>query len=110
MSEPLAMVKPVDVPNYGVWLPRRGWLRADGYPYAETLLSKARSTARRLGSGARVEYIDASLVKLESQFLEAELQSSLKFRTTILIQRTFTLFARLQRGAKWLISKKLNNR
>lgn len=62
---------------YGVWTPRKGWLKAvdlEGHPqaYAEIRKDVARATANRIGNHSRVEYIDQSLVALEQELLNAE--------------------------------------
>jgi hypothetical protein len=63
---------------YGVWIPGAGWVkvqRPDGKktPFATFSRALAASTARRLGHGARVEFIDSSLEDLEHDLLQAEI-------------------------------------
>lgn len=64
----------IERPMYGVWIPGEGWLHPSvtREPYAETMLEKAQSTARRVGKHARVEFIDKSLVDMQDLFLAAE--------------------------------------
>lgn len=57
---------------YGVWIPKQGWLKANGAAVAFDNPIVARSTARRIGMGARIEYIDSSLAELEVNFLQLE--------------------------------------
>ena len=61
---------------YGVWLPQIGWLKNQSEPVAFEIEEIATSTAERMGEGARVEFIDDSLVGLENQLLEAEKANS----------------------------------
>lgn len=59
--------------TYGIWIPGEGWVRGkDNKVFADYSLSKSRQVARLLGRGARVYFIDASIVDLERQYLEQE--------------------------------------
>lgn len=63
--------------TYGVWRPGKGWLQAtreDGtvMAFADLHRSVAQAVARWLGEGARVEYVDESLFRLQSTLLEAD--------------------------------------
>ena len=73
-------------PLYGIWIPRRGWLKVSKpggglSAYADANHDVARSVAHRYGNGARVEYVDESLIALEAAFLDREYQRSLAGRT-----------------------------
>ena len=89
--------------SYGVWIPGMGWLKSNGQPYADLRKEVALSTARRVKRGARVEFIDASLVALQDVFLEVE-YDTWSFRTGLVFQRIFALFHKV--GEKWHIFKK----
>ena len=59
--------------TYGVWLPGRGWLKgANHQAFGDTHKEVAEELAFRIGTGAKVYYIDKALVDLEAQLLEAE--------------------------------------
>lgn len=58
---------------YGVWIPKQGWLKnQSGDHVAFELKQVAQETAKRLGHGARVEFIDDALADLEVYFLAVE--------------------------------------
>lgn len=46
-------------PTYGIWIPDVGWLRnSENKVYVDNSKRVARAIAKRLGYGARVEYIE----------------------------------------------------
>lgn len=58
---------------YGIWIPRKGWVRGEGnkalmFDYHVI----ASETAKRLGNHTKVYFIDQSLVDIEHLLLEAE--------------------------------------
>jgi len=57
---------------FGVWISGIGWMRANALCVAFESREVADETARRIGSAAKVYYIDKSLEGLESVFLEME--------------------------------------
>ncbi len=53
---------------YGIWRPMKGWWRGhNNDPHAFEDLEVAQSVADRYGEGARPEFIDASLMEVESE-------------------------------------------
>lgn len=63
--------------TYGVWIPSEGWVRGkDNKVFADYSISKCNQVARLLGRGARVYFIDPSIVDLEKQYLEQERNST----------------------------------
>jgi len=62
---------------YGVWIPGAGWL-AGVKPSGERMVLSfeirvvAEETAQRIGRGAKVLFVDDSLMAIESTLLEAE--------------------------------------
>jgi hypothetical protein len=72
---------------YGIWQKGLGWVKAykaDGKlsPYATNDKEIAVDVARRIGEGARVEYIDDALAVMEEALLRAEyLKENRKRRT-----------------------------
>ena len=69
---------------YGVWIPGVGWLAgrksADGthVPLSFESREVAEETARRIGHGARIFYIDDSLAAIENDLLVAEQEQKQK--------------------------------
>jgi hypothetical protein len=59
---------------YGVWIPGQGWLKTHAGAVAFVHRTVAESTAKRIGSRARSEYIDDSLKDLEQTLLQAEVE------------------------------------
>jgi len=57
--------------TYGIWIPNEGWLKGKDV-FADISLDKAREVARLIGRGAKVRYIDSSIVDLEQRYLEQE--------------------------------------
>lgn len=62
---------------YGIWQPGLGWVKAfkkgGGLDtYATFDKDVAHDVARRIGLGARVEYIDDALATMEREFILAE--------------------------------------
>lgn len=62
---------------YGIWQVGLGWVKAykaDGKvsPYATNDKTIARDVARRIGDGAKVEYIDDALAVMEEALLRSE--------------------------------------
>lgn len=57
---------------YGVWIPGEGWLKTHSGAVAFVHEIVADSTAKRIGRGAYVDFIDDSLKDLEMQLLQAE--------------------------------------
>jgi hypothetical protein len=62
---------------YGVWVPREGWLKGQKPTGEKMALSfemrvVAEETAKRIGRGAIVLFIDDSLAAIENSLLEAE--------------------------------------
>jgi len=63
----------IPLPMFGVWLPGIGWLRgANNQAYADYNIDVARQVAGRIGSHAKVYYVDAAIVDMEQKLLEAE--------------------------------------
>ena len=60
-----------DKPLYGIWIPNVGWLRGKDV-FADTNIDKANQVAGLIGNGARVRFIDSSIVDLEQKYLESE--------------------------------------
>lgn len=60
---------------FGIWIPGKGWIRGAN---AQALMFMhkhvAQATAKLLHSHARVQFIDQSLVDIEQQLLDAEMQ------------------------------------
>ena len=63
---------------FGVWIPDTGWLRGKDF-FADSDIEKAKQVARLIGRGAKVYFIDPSIVDLENRYLENERSS--KWRT-----------------------------
>ena len=63
-----------DKPMYGIWIKGTGWLRGKDV-FADYSLDKARQVASLIGNGARVRFIDESIIDLERQYLEQENRS-----------------------------------
>jgi hypothetical protein len=61
---------------FGVWIPRQGWLKVNNICVAFDNKKIAKSTARRVGNRARVEFIDKSLENLEPYLLSVEANRS----------------------------------
>lgn len=57
---------------YGVWTPGQGWLRGPAGVFATEHEEVAQQTARRVGQGAKVYFIDDALSDLEPNFLSLE--------------------------------------
>jgi hypothetical protein len=80
---------------YGVWLPTKGWLRGE---QSKALMFEhkaiAKETAQRIGSRAKVYFIDQSLVDIEYQLLEAEKQNSFKAWFQMQVNRLYKFLAR----------------
>jgi hypothetical protein len=62
---------------YGVWRPFKGWLKVtdennDVHAFADLHKEVAVATAKWIGQGARVEFVDDSLFRLEITLLEAD--------------------------------------
>jgi len=62
---------------YGIWQTGLGWVKAykaDGKlsPYATDDKTIAKDVARRIGDGAKVEYIDDALAVMEEALLRSE--------------------------------------
>lgn len=62
---------------WGIWQPGLGWVKAfkkgggkDAYATFDKAI--ARDVARRIGDGARVEYIDDAIAMMEDELLKAE--------------------------------------
>ena len=70
-----------DKPMYGIWIKGTGWLRGKDV-FADYSLDKARQVAFLIGNGARVRFIDESIIDLERQYLEQENRSIWKQLTT----------------------------
>ena len=60
------------VTMWGVWIPGEGWLVCKNDLFADFDLEKARQVARLVGKGAKVLYIDDSIIELQSLYLEQE--------------------------------------
>jgi hypothetical protein len=56
-----------DVRMYGVWIPNEGWLRGKDL-FADTDFQKAEQVAYLIGRGARVYFIDKSIVDFEERY------------------------------------------
>lgn len=56
---------------YGVWLPGKGWLRIGSSVFADEHKEVAEQVAKCIGH-ASVRYVDESITKLESAYLEHE--------------------------------------
>ena len=63
-------------PMYGVWIPYKGWLNPDKNnplaTYADRDRRRAKQVARRVGQGARVYFVDKSLIQLEDELKRRE--------------------------------------
>jgi hypothetical protein len=62
---------------YGIWQPGLGWVKAykkgGGLDVYATLdKTVAKDVARRIGDGARVEYIDDALAMMETELIKSE--------------------------------------
>ncbi len=67
-------------PLYGVWIPGVGWLKGeDQKALAFTLRDVALEVSQRVGSGAKIYFIDPSLRDLENYLLEAERKKRKEF-------------------------------
>ena len=62
-------------PMYGVWIPKQGWLKGKDV-FADYSLDKANQVARLIGRGAKVRFIDESIIDMEAKYLEQEKRSS----------------------------------
>ena len=74
-------------PIYGVWIPGTGWLRANGAVFADNHRKVAEQVARLIGNKATVRYVDESITKLESAYLEHEKESLWRILTSFKIFR-----------------------
>ena len=60
-------------PMYGIWQPGFGWIRGNkGAVFADYSIEKTYQVARLIGQGAKVRYIDESIVDLENLYLSNE--------------------------------------
>ena len=59
---------------YGVWIPKQGWLSGVSGAFATEHEEVAQQTARRVGQGAKVFFIDDALRDLEQNFVSLEKQ------------------------------------
>lgn len=66
------MTESNDRTTYGVWIPHQGWLRAKQGEFADYDYAKAKQVAKAIGRGAKVLFIDKSIVDLERLYLEQE--------------------------------------
>lgn len=64
-------------PTYGVWIPTQGWLKGEKGVYADYHRSVAEQVARRVGSGARVYFVDNAIQDLEQVLLVAEKENTI---------------------------------
>lgn len=102
MDNPEIIPEKETKPLWGIWIPGKGWLRANSEHVAFETRDVAVSVAARVGEKARAEFIDSSLAALEKTLLESE-RKKLENR---LWER---LKNRLKRLKDFLSGKDLNN-
>lgn len=66
------MTEPTSPILYGIWIPRKGWLRYENKVLMFDIEVIANQLSKRLGNHTKVYYIDQSLVDIEDKLLEAE--------------------------------------
>jgi len=64
-------------PSYGIWIPGAGWLHSNGENsnplyYIEPRKEVAKEVAKRCSKGAKVMFIDQSLIDLQGYFRDRE--------------------------------------
>lgn len=72
---------------YGVWIPGTGWLRIGSAIFADTHREVAEEVARSIGRKAIVRFVDDSITKLESDYLQHEKESIWRILTSFKISK-----------------------